>query len=267
VMKAKTISQAARNHKSSSELSDAVTEDTRAIGFVGFAYKGRAKALAITQECGIAHEASAFEVKTEDYPLSRRLYLYTAKHLSIHSLNLVEYALSEAAQPVIESAGYVNQTIAVWSNQETNARVSAYAAAPPKEDDLEIDEALQRHLRRAAERSERLSLSFRFRPNSAKLDTKALQDVLRLAAWLKANAHNKKVVLLGFADAQGSFSTNLRLSGERAEEVRRALVEIAGTSPGAIVAKGYGELMPVACNGDDAGRQKNRRVEVWLAAP
>jgi outer membrane protein OmpA-like peptidoglycan-associated protein len=38
----------------------------------------------------------------------------------------------------------------------------------------------------------------------------------------------------------------------------------AGLSPSAMVAKGYSELMPVACNVDDAGREKNRRVEAWL---
>ena len=266
VMKAKAISALAVQHKSSSELSDAVMADARAIGFVGFAFKGRAKTLAVAEQCGLAHAPSAFEIKTEDYPLARRLFLYTAKQHSIHSHNLVDYAVSDAAQPVIESAGYVNQAIAAWSTKETSARVSAYAAAPPKEADLDGDEALLRQLRRDAEHAERLSVSFRFRPNSAKLDTKASQDVLRLAAWLKADAGSRKVVLLGFADAQGPFAGNLRLSRERAEEVRRALVEVGGVAPGAIVAKGYSELLPVACNGDDAGREKNRRVEAWLTS-
>ena len=263
-MKARAISRAAQSHKSSSELSDAVIRDAGAIGFVGFAYQGRAKTLAIAQECGLVLRPSTFEIKTEEYPLARRLFLYTAKQHSIHSHNLVDYAVSEAAQPVIEDAGYVNQAIATWSIQETNARVSDYAAAPPKEPDLDVDEALLRQLRGDAARGERLSLSFRFRPNSSTLDTKAAQDVLRLAAYLKAGARGKKIMLLGFADAKGPFASNLRLSRERAEEVRRALVEVGGVAPGAIVAKGYSELMPVACNGDDAGREKNRRVEAWL---
>ncbi len=74
----------------------------------------------------------------------------------------------------------------------------------------------------------------------------------------------KRVLLVGFADAKGTFKENLRLSQERADEVRKALVESGGLSPSAIVAKGYSELMPVACNGDDAGRERNRRVEAWL---
>ena len=119
-------------------------------------------------------------------------------------------------------------------------------------------------MRRDAERSERLSVSFRFRPSSAKLDTKAGQDVLRLAAYVQAKIHGKRVLLVGFADAKGTFKENLRLSQERADEVRKALVESGGLTPAAILTKGYSELMPVACNGDDAGREKNRRVEAWL---
>jgi outer membrane protein OmpA-like peptidoglycan-associated protein len=66
---------------------------------------------------------------------------------------------------------------------------------------------------------------------------------------------------------QGPFAHNLRLSQERAEEVRAALLGSgAGLSPHLIVAKGYGELMPVACNADEASREKNRRVEAWLVA-
>jgi flagellar motor protein MotB len=34
--------------------------------------------------------------------------------------------------------------------------------------------------------------------------------------------------------------------------------------PEAIEVQAYGELMPVACNDTEEGRQKNRRVEIWL---
>jgi len=263
----KQISPTARLFRSSSDLSDAVKGDRRGIGFVGFAYKGAAKALAIAEQCGIEHNPSALEIKTEDYPLSRRLFLYTARLHSHHSQHLVHYALSDAAQPVIETVGYVNQKITPAGMQETRARVAGYVAAPTKEAGLEVDGVLIRQMRAAAEKAERLSVSFRFRPNTAKLDTKALQDVVRLGRYVRANARDKKIMLLGFADAQGPFTTNLRLSQQRADAVRVTLLESdPGLSPDMIVAKGYSELMPVACNADDAGRERNRRVEVWLIA-
>jgi phosphate transport system substrate-binding protein len=264
---AKRISGAARSFESSSEISDKVAVDPRGIGFVGFAYQRRARALPIAQPCGLAHEPSPLAIKAEDYPLSRRLFLYTAKQHSIHSSDLVHYALSAAAQPVIEGAGYVNQTIASWSDTETKARVAGYAAKVPQEPGLDRDASRLRDLRTAAEGAERLSISFRFRANSTKLDTKAWQDVLRLAEHMKTVARNRRVLLLGFADSQGSFGANLTLSRARANEVRTSLLGSgAGLAPDLIEAKGYSELMPVACNVDEVGRAKNRRVEVWLAA-
>jgi phosphate transport system substrate-binding protein len=116
---AKAISSAALKFESSSELSDRVAADPRGIGFVGFAYQRQARAVPVAQECGISHQPSTFAIKTEDYPLSRRLFLYTAKAHSTYSRDLADFALTEHAQPVIESAGYVNQTIAAWSVSQT----------------------------------------------------------------------------------------------------------------------------------------------------
>jgi phosphate transport system substrate-binding protein len=265
--RAKRVSGTARRFQSSSELSDSVAADPRGIGFVGFAYQGRARALPIAQPCGIVHEPSVLAIKAEDYPLSRRLFLYTAKQHSVYSGDLVDFALSPAAQPVIERAGYIDQTIASWSPDDTRARVAGYAAAPPREPGLDMHGGRLGELRVLAERAERLSISFRFRSNSTRLDTKAWQDVLRLAEHMRTVARNRKVLLLGFADSQGTFDDNLALAQARAEEVRTSLLGSgAGLSPDLIVASGYGELMPVACNADDVGRAKNRRVEVWLSA-
>jgi phosphate transport system substrate-binding protein len=262
----KAISAAAVKLESSSDLSDRVASDPRGIGFVGFAYRGRARALAVAQPCGITHEPSAVAIKTEDYPLARRLFLYTAKQHSIYSADLIHFALSDRAQPVIEGAGYVNLAIASWSAEETRARVAGYLDAPPREASLDADARLMAGLRADAAQAERLSIDFRFRPNSAKLDTKGLQDVIRLADYVRTAAQGRKLLLLGFADAAGSFATNLGLSLERAEEVRTSLLGSgAGLSPTQIVTRGYSELMPVACNADEAGRAKNRRVEAWLA--
>jgi phosphate transport system substrate-binding protein len=120
-------------------------------------------------------------------------------------------------------------------------------------------------LRLDAEHAERLSVSFRFRSGTATLDTKALQDALRLAAYLSEQAHGRRILLMGFADAKGTFASNMALSRQRAEEVRRVILATgAAISPDAIVTRGYSELMPVACNSDEEGREKNRRVEAWL---
>jgi outer membrane protein OmpA-like peptidoglycan-associated protein len=65
----------------------------------------------------------------------------------------------------------------------------------------------------------------------------------------------------GHTDATGSRSTNLRISRERANTVRRYLIE-AGIASSRLVAKGYGPDKPLADNSTADGRRMNRRVEL-----
>lgn len=57
---------------------------------------------------------------------------------------------------------------------------------------------------------------------------------------------------------------NQELSESRAKVVRNYLIEAQGISPGRLSAKGYGESKPVADNAIEAGRVKNRRVEISI---
>jgi phosphate transport system substrate-binding protein len=262
----KRLSPSAREFTSSSELSDLVASDNGSIGFAGFAYKGRAAALSISEACGIAHAPDALEIKTEDYPLVRRLYLYTGKLHSLYSQNLVFFVDSDQAQRVITGAGFIDQAIETGDVAGTEDRIERYARMPTQEPGLEIDQSRIKTLLKTVRGASRLSIDFRFEFGSAKLDTKALSDVVRLADFIKRLPSSKKVLLLGFADAKGSFGENLLLSRERAVEVRDALMKVAGTELSSvdIDPQGYSKLLPVACNSSDAGREKNRRVEVWI---
>lgn len=67
----------------------------------------------------------------------------------------------------------------------------------------------------------------------------------------------------GHTDSIGSDEYNLRLSRDRAEAVRRELVD-RGVPPGTLTLVGYGEDYPVASNDSASGRQQNRRVELVL---
>lgn len=90
----------------------------------------------------------------------------------------------------------------------------------------------------------------------------AMQTVDRLADYLKDNAV-KTVLIEGHTDSTGSDATNLRLSQERADAVRMALLS-RGIEPGRIVATGLGSSQPVATNDTPEGRQQNRRVEIII---
>jgi phosphate transport system substrate-binding protein len=68
-------------------------------------------------------------------------------------------------------------------------------------------------------------------------------------------------MLIGFADSKGNPQANQTLSNERAKIVAR---QFSSRGVLAAVCTSFGSAVPVASNETDEGREKNRRVEVWL---
>jgi len=91
-------------------VSDTVAGDPAGIGLASFAYRRASKPLAISQACGIVSSPNAFSIKTEEYPLARRLYLYTGGESDLpgHAQRLLEFASSSDAVPYIEDSGFVS---------------------------------------------------------------------------------------------------------------------------------------------------------------
>jgi outer membrane protein OmpA-like peptidoglycan-associated protein len=87
--------------------------------------------------------------------------------------------------------------------------------------------------------------------------------VENLAQFLQKQA-DREITIEGFTDATGSDELNRRLSEQRAEAVKRALVA-RGIEPARIDSRGYGPAFPVASNETAVGRQLNRRVQVVVA--
>ena len=85
-----------------------------------------------------------------------------------------------------------------------------------------------------------------------------------LAEMAKLLQQNKdlKVHIVGYADNQGKAPHNMVLSQQRAEAVVKALVADYKIDPRRLDAKGVGAYAPVASNDAEAGREKNRRVEL-----
>ena len=70
----------------------------------------------------------------------------------------------------------------------------------------------------------------------------------------------KKISIEGHASSDGDDNANLALSDRRAKSVMDYLVK-KGVKADRLTAKGYGEQKPIADNGSEEGRVKNRRVE------
>ena len=232
----------ATRYESSSELSDRVAAEPGAVGFIGLPYIRRARAVPVAEVAGASAWApTVFTVATEDYPLSRRLYLYVpAQTAPDAARDFVEFVQSDAGQQVVRKVGFVAQAI-------TPERVTLPDNVPPAYAEL-------------ARSAQRASFTFRFRTGAGELDTKGQRDLGRLVAHL-ARHPDQRVSLVGFADNVGDAGRNLALSRQRAEMVA-ALLRTQGVVPQRVL--GFGADWPVASNDDELGRNRNRRVEVWL---
>lgn len=70
-----------------------------------------------------------------------------------------------------------------------------------------------------------------------------------------------RIVIEGHTDNEGEEATNLELSRQRAEMIKRYFTD-KGIDAGRISVNGYGESRPVDTNDSAEGRQHNRRVEI-----
>lgn len=80
------------------------------------------------------------------------------------------------------------------------------------------------------------------------------------------NQYPQTVVhVYGYTDDVGDANYNQGLSERRANSAAQYLAS-QGVNPQRIVVRGYGESYPRASNANEAGRQQNRRVEIFIKA-
>ena len=91
-----------------------------------------------------------------------------------------------------------------------------------------------------------------------------LQSEINRVAGVLNQYPNTLVRVEGHTDSKGTDAYNMDLSNRRAMAVKNLLVQ-RGIADSRIEAVGYGETLPVATNDTEAGRQRNRRVEIKIA--
>jgi outer membrane protein OmpA-like peptidoglycan-associated protein len=108
----------------------------------------------------------------------------------------------------------------------------------------------------------KLNLNFRFRAGTSQLDDNASRDLDRLVEMLaNPTFQQHDLLLFGFSDSAGGTAKNIALSKDRAKAVADQL-QMRGIKPSLV--NGFGREAPIASNETEEGREKNRRVEVWL---
>jgi phosphate transport system substrate-binding protein len=243
VLAGKPLTAGARRFESSEALADSVAGDANGIGFVGLAYVRSAKPVMVQEASSAPMLPSATTVATEDYPLSRRLYFYSSPSADEDARRFVDFALSDSGQAVVARAGFVD----LRPECDPNARDHA---------------GLEGWLRAALGSACRLSVDLRFDSASQQLDTRALRDLQRLGGLLARGEYaGRRLALLGFSDGQGRRADNVALSLARASVVAD---QLRARGLGVELVRGLGPVMPVADDASEAGRQRNRRVEIWL---
>ena len=222
----------------------AVATDRGGIGLTTFGNTGNTKVLAVAEAGVPPVMPNDLTISTESYPLSRRLYLYTSPLPTNQFVRrFASFVGSVGGQAVIEAAGVVPLT------------VRAERASVP--------DAASERFRQFVSGAARLSVDFRFQPGTVALDSRSIKDLDRLVAFLKTQHVNpNRVILAGFADNAGAPAAN-QITSQRRTEVVVAALNKAGVPPGK--AAMFGAELPVADNSTPEGRERNRRVEIYLA--
>ncbi len=100
-----------------------------------------------------------------------------------------------------------------------------------------------------------------FDTGKSNIKPESAKAVAEIAKLLKSDP-GLKIHVVGHTDNVGGIESNIKLSQGRAEAVVLELVKNNGIASSRLRAYGCGQFAPVASNDTDAGRAKNRRVEL-----
>lgn len=252
-------------HQDSASLADAVFSDPQAIGIGSFSEVGNAKVLDIAGSCGKRAQPTPANLKTEDYPLTTPLFIYSpVGRPSPVSREFMHYIRSPVAQPVIARAGFVDLRVGLVPLIEQGQRLANAIQGAGGETSLEdLQELIA-----AMEGTSRLTLSFRFEAGGSRLDAQSRSNIEVLGTELELGRFDdRELFFVGFSDGDGPAAANLRLARRRADVVRKAVLRSAPAADRdrlSIEVMAFGEAMPMACDTSDWGKGINRRVEVWV---
>ena len=73
-----------------------------------------------------------------------------------------------------------------------------------------------------------------------------------------------ELIIEGHTDSFGGDDLNQKLSQERAESVQQYMINAMRIPTYRLIATGYGETRPVASNETEAGRARNRRIDIVI---
>jgi phosphate transport system substrate-binding protein len=240
----KDVDTSAKRFEDSKELSSQVAKTENGIGFIGLPYVNESKAIAIADGEAPAVYPNMLTIAREDYPLARRLYLYSPTNpANALTREFIRFTVSDEGQEMVNQIGFIDLRVYAESN-----------VVPPSTAPAEYI-----HL---AQSAKRLSAVLRFKKGSDSFDNKAIQDIDRIVNYVRRNG-TPQILLAGFTDSDGEK--------KRLNEISRGRAQIVAEefhSRGLLVEDehvyGFGASLPLTTSTTPEGKQKNRRVEVWI---
>lgn len=242
----------AQLHADGDALVRAIAQDPTGIGFVTLRqlWGANVRPLALS-DGGRAVAPTRLSVQSEDYPLSRRFYLYGGQMMGALSRSFALYTMGQRGQDAVTRAGHFAVTLRPGYAPPTLVGPKDY--------------------RDLVAQATRLPLSLRFNLTgnndsgvaSSVYDSRAVRDIERVVAFMQLPVNRgRRLLVLGFADtAGGSSVAATMMSNDRADLVAHELMARGVT---VLHARGVGAQVPLTAPGTAAARYRNERVEIWM---
>jgi len=153
---------------------------------------------------------------------------------------------------------YDSSVVGAWEGR-TMVELNVVEAEPMKEEMVPVKaEDLAKNIKESGHAAVH---QIYFDTDSARLKPESDPALNEIGSLLKGDP-KLKLYVVGHTDNTGTLAHNMTLSLQRARAVMDALVSRYGAKPGALQAHGVGSLAPVETNTSEAGRAKNRRVDL-----
>ncbi len=233
----------AHTHGTDRAVDDAVSADSNAFGIVSFVSSTLSKKVALGEPGAVVAYPSSFTIRTEDYPLSRRLTVRLPSGWRERlARGLGRFMHTPAAHAAVEAHGVIAPRIEI-------VYPSITWPAPDRYRDL-------------AEGAGRVTAVIRFEHNTLRPDAKAHRDVARISDMLSEPENRGiELVLIGFWSPLQSKRVAIRASRHAAKQVAK-LFSLHGITPAE--AEGFGAIHLLASDNSPEGQVRNRRVEIWV---
>jgi outer membrane protein OmpA-like peptidoglycan-associated protein len=150
----------------------------------------------------------------------------------------------------VDAEGYMPATVEVDVKAKSEQRPSVTLNKRPKKPSVVI-----------TPNEIKLTKQVTFANDSAQILPDSMGLVQEIALTLKEHPTLARVEIQGHTDNSGTPAYNKRLSQERAEAVRSALIAL-GIESGRLTAVGYGQEKSLVPNSSEANKARNRRVQL-----